>query len=149
MYESLNEMGLQYGLNFADHDWLSNSRPATLLGEYIHLQSPDYEDAYHEAVFKAYFTDGKNIGDQLVLSDILHQLGLNPVTLSVALNDPASEAHMQKNSQAATLARVTGTPTFFIGTERVVGAQPYSHLLAAAHRALGLTLDNYNDLPLI
>lgn len=149
MYEHLNEMGMQYGLNYKANDWLSNSRRAILLGEYIRIHIPDHEDPYHEAVFKAYFTESQNIGDKVVLSAILQQLGMKADILSVALNDPASEARMHENSKAAILARVTGTPTFFIGNERVVGAQPFPRLLAAAQRALGLTPVNSNDLPLL
>lgn len=149
MYVHLNEMGRQYGINFTAHDSLSNSRLAILLGEYIRLHSPDLQDAYHEAVFKAYLTERQDIGDQVVLSNILQQLGLEPDTLSKALIDPASKARMQENSQSAIRRRVTGTPTFFIGNERIVGAQPFENLLAAAHRALGLLPADPNNLPLI
>lgn len=145
MYENLNKLGLQYGIKFSPQDRLSNSRLAILLGEYIRLHSHEHEDAYHEAIFKAYFTDGQDIGDQAVLSTILNQLGMKPDTLSLALNDPASEGRMQENSNAAFQARVTGTPTFFIGDLRVVGAQPYPRILAAGKRALGLAPENSDD----
>ena len=52
---------------------------------------------------------------------------------------------MQENAQAAAAKGVTGTPTFFIRNERVVGAQPYPQLLAAARRALGLEAADPND----
>lgn len=149
MFSHLNEMGKQYGLNFTAQDWLSNSRLSILLGEYIHLHAPEYEDAYHETVFKAYMTDGQNIGDQAVLSTILQQIGMKPDTLSTALKDSAAEARMRKNSQSAIQLGITGTPTFFIGHERVVGAQPYSSLLAAAQRSLGLSSTNSNDFRLV
>lgn len=149
MYAHLNEMGRQYDINFTAHDWLANSRLAILLGEYIRLRSPDLQDSYHEAVFKSYFTEGQNIGDQTVLANILQQLGLEPDTLSKALIDPASKARMQENSQSAIRGRVTGTPTFFIGNERVVGAQPFESLLAAAQRALGFLPSSPNDFPLV
>lgn len=145
----LNEMGKQYGLKFSAHDWLSNSRLSILLGEYIHLNAPEHEENYHEAVFKAYLTEGQNIGDQETLSAILQQLGLKSDILSLALSDASSKARMQENSHSAIREQVTGTPTFFIGKERVFGAQPYPSLLAAARRALGLAPNNPNDLPLL
>lgn len=149
MFENLNQMGMQYGIKFTANDWLSNSRQAILLGEYIHLHTPEHEDAYHEAIFKAYFTNGQDIGNQEVLSAILNQLGMNPDTLSLALTDQASAARVKENSEAAFQARVTGTPTFFIGNQRIVGAQPYPQLLAAAKRASGLAPKSTGDFPVI
>lgn len=137
MYIHLNEMGSQYGLKFSAHDLLSNSRLGILLGDYIHLNAPEHDQKYHEAVFKAYFTESQNISDQAVLANILEQVGLNPNILALAINDPTSKARMQENAHSAMRAQVTGTPTFFIGNERIVGAQPYPSLLAAARRALG------------
>lgn len=137
MYIHLNEMGSQYGLKFSAHDLLSNSRLGILLGDYIHLNAPEHDQKYHEAVFKAYFTESQNISDQAVLANILEQVGLNPNILALAINDPTSKARMQENAHSAMRVQVTGTPTFFIGNERIVGAQPYPSLLAAARRALG------------
>lgn len=149
MYGHLNEMGKQYGINFAAHDRLSNSWLSILLGKYIYLNAPEHEEDYHEAVFRTYFTECRDIGDQEVLSGILQQIGLSPDTLPAALNDSAAKACMQENSQSAIREQVTGTPTFFIGNVRVVGAQPYPTLLAAARRALGLAPSNSNDFPLL
>ena len=147
MYESLNRMGAISGLKFVAQDKLSNSYSAILLGEYIHLHHPEQENSYHDAVFKAYFSEGKDIGQLEILSDILAELGIDPKILLTALNDVACQTRMQENAQAAVANGVTGTPTFFICNERVVGAQPYPHLLAAARRALGLKPSTQNDLP--
>ena len=149
MYENLNQMGTTLGLKFVAQDRLSNSYSAILLGEYIHLHHPEQESRYHDAVFKAYFSEGKDIGQLDILSDLLVELGIDPKVLPTALNDVASQTRMQENAQAATANGVTGTPTFFIGPERVVGAQPYPHLLAAARRALGLKPAHQNDLPML
>jgi len=149
MYENLNQMGTTLGLKFVAQDRLSNSYSAIVLGEYIHLHHPKQESRYHDAVFKAYFSEGKDIGLLDILSDLLVELGIDPKVLPTALNDVASQTRMQENAQAAAANGVTGTPTFFIGTERIVGAQPYPHLLAAARRALGLKTAHQNDLPML
>jgi predicted DsbA family dithiol-disulfide isomerase len=149
MYENLNQMGTILGLKFVAQDTLSNSYLAILLGEYIHLHHPEQESGYHDAVFNAYFSEGKDIGQLEILSDILAELGLDPKVLPTALNDVASQTRMQGNAQAAIAKGVTGTPTFFIRNERVVGAQPYPHLLAAARRALGLEATDPSDLPIL
>ncbi|OLN28075.1 DSBA-like thioredoxin family protein [Desulfosporosinus metallidurans] len=145
MYKNLNEMGAIYGLKFTAHDLLSNSRPSILLGEYIHLHYPAQEDAYHASVFSAYFSEGKDIGQSKILADLLQKLGIDSNVLANALNDPACQIRMKENAQSSAAMQVTGTPTFFIGNERIVGAQPYPRLLAVARRALGLDDTNQND----
>ncbi|MHB8072370.1 DsbA family oxidoreductase [Desulfosporosinus fructosivorans] len=149
MYDNLNQMGTTLGLKFVAQDRLSNSQSAILLGEYIHLHHPEQENGYHDAVFKAYFSEGKDIGQREILSDLLQELGIDPLVLPTALNDIAAQTRMQENAQTALDNRVTGTPTFFIGSERVVGAQPYPSLLAAARRALGLEGADPNVLPIL
>jgi len=149
MYENLNQMGTTLGLKFVAQDRLSNSHSAILLGEYIHLHHPEQENNYHDAVFKAYFSEGKDIGQPEILSDLLQELGIDLKVLPTALNDIAAQTRMQKNAQTAVDNGVTGTPTFFIGNERVVGAQPYPSLLAAARCALGLEAADPNVLPIL
>jgi len=149
IYENLNQMGTTFGLKFVAQDRLSNSHIAILLGEYIHLHHPEQETGYHDAVFKAYFSEGKDIGEREILSDLLQELEIDPKVLPTALNDIAAQTRMQKNAQKAVDNGVTGTPTFFICNERVVGAQPYPSLLAAARRALGLEAADPNVLPIL
>ncbi len=119
MYENLNQMGTIFGLEFVAQDRLSNSHSAILLGEYIHLHHPEQENGYHDAVFKAYFNEGKDIGQPEILSDLLKELGIAPKVLPTALNDHAVQTRMQENAQTAEANGVTGTPTFYIGNERV------------------------------
>lgn len=142
MFENLNQMGTPLGLKFVAQDRLSNSRSAILLGEYIHLHHPEQENGYHDAVFKAYFSQGKDIGQLEILADLLAELGIDTKVLPTALNDVATQTLMLENAQAATANKVTGTPTFYISNERIVGAQPYPELLAAARRGLGLVGNN-------
>lgn len=149
MFENLNKMGTPLGLKFVAQDRLSNSHSAILLGEYIHLHHPEQENSYHDAVFKAYFSQGKDIGQLEILSDLLADLGIDTSVLPTALRDVASQTLMQENAQAATANRVTGTPTFFISNDRIVGAQPYPQLLAAARRGLGLETADSNNLPIL
>jgi len=149
MNENLNQMGATFGLKFLSNDWLSNSHSAILLGEYIHLHHPEQENGYHDAVFKAYFSEGKDIGQPEILSELLVKLGIDPIALPTALNDIVCQTRMQENAQTAVAKGVTGTPTFLIGNERVVGAQPYQRLLAASRRALGLEAADPNDFPIL
>lgn len=148
MIENLNQMGATFGLKFVPYDKLSNSRSAILLGDYLHLHHPEQENSYHDQVFKAYFSEGKDIGQLETLSALLKGLGIDPLVLPTALNDVAAQTRMRENAQTAVANKVTGTPTFFIGNERVVGAQPYPDLLVVARRAIGLEASDPNYFPI-
>ncbi|NIP49262.1 MAG: dithiol-disulfide isomerase, partial [Gammaproteobacteria bacterium] len=50
-----------------------NSRLAQELGKWA--EQMEKGDAFHDAVFKAYFADGLNIADANILADIANSIG--------------------------------------------------------------------------
>jgi predicted DsbA family dithiol-disulfide isomerase len=119
------------GLDMKPPPVIANSRCA-LVGAEFALEHGRF-DAYHEAVFRAYFCDGRNIGDVAVLADLARDVGLDA---------EAFVAHVEARKRDVDLSRafeagVWGVPTFLIGSRAVVGAQPYAVLRAAVRRALG------------
>ena len=62
------------GLSFKGSDRLYNSRLAQELG--LWAESKTKGDEFHEAVFRAYFVDGKNIAKILVLMELALSAGL-------------------------------------------------------------------------
>jgi len=54
MMERLSEMGVPYGITFASHERLSNSRLALEASEFAREQGKFH--SFHNAVFRAYFT---------------------------------------------------------------------------------------------
>lgn len=63
------------GLPLGHRTMTYNSRFAQELGKWA--KSKDKEDAFHDAVFKAYFVDSKNIGQIPVLVDLAGSVGLS------------------------------------------------------------------------
>jgi protein-disulfide isomerase len=53
------------------------------------------------------------------------ELGLDLAKFRAALDSGKFKAHIQKDGQQAAAAGATGTPTFFINGQRLVGAQPF------------------------
>jgi len=67
----MEEEGLPYG----DRTHTYNSRLAQELG--LWADGQDGGDAIHDALFKAYFVDARNIGDPDVLIDVAKSVGLD------------------------------------------------------------------------
>lgn len=123
MMERLNEMGAPYGITFAKQERLSNSRLALEASEFAREQGKFH--LFHDAVFHAYFTEGKDIGDREVLMSIGESLGLSRESLKEALTDHRYEEALNKAQDEGAQFGVSGTPTCIInGRYKVVGAQP-------------------------
>ena len=82
-------------------------------------------DPYHEAVFKAFFTDCLDIGNYQVIADIITSLGLEPDQLEKAVQNQVYVRILEQTKKKASKSMVTAAPTFFIeGGAQITGAQP-------------------------
>ncbi len=88
--------------------------------------------ALNEKLFAAFFSAGRNIGDDSVLRSLAEESGVPPATVERAWSDPAYEERLRMNHAIAVQLGITGVPTYLIGNRIVVGAVPASTLLAAA-----------------
>jgi predicted DsbA family dithiol-disulfide isomerase len=121
------------GLPYGERTMTYNSRLAQELGKWADPQPGG--EALHDAFFRAYFVDARDISQPSVLLEIVASVGL-PV-------DKAREVLEQRTFKAAVdadwaLSRqygVTGVPTFVAGRQGVVGAQPYEVLEELVRRA--------------
>jgi predicted DsbA family dithiol-disulfide isomerase len=122
MRERMQAEGLPYGSR--THTY--NSRLAQELGAWADGQPGG--EAIHDALYKAYFVEARNIGDLDVLVEIAAEVGLDPgearTVLESRSHGPAVDADWQKSRDYG----VTGVPTFVAGGHGVVGAQPYEML---------------------
>lgn len=114
------------GLPYGDRTMTFNSRLAQELGAWADTQPGG--EAIHDALFRAYFVDGLNIGDAEVLADLAGKIGLSRETALEVLGKrtfrEAVDADWEKSHQYG----VTGVPTFVAGGSGLVGAQPYEAL---------------------
>ncbi|MGR3468694.1 MAG: DsbA family oxidoreductase, partial [Shimia sp.] len=78
-----------------------------------------------DALFSAYFIEGRDIGDRDTLADIADSAGLDAAVIRRAL-DTEEDAQMIRDRDAhARKSGVTAVPTYIIGNQHVVpGAQP-------------------------
>ena len=127
LYHRLNEMGKVYGVSFNRSDgYLPNSRRALMLSEYAKKTSSFA--ALHLKIFKAYFEEGRNIGDPEVLIGLAESSGISREEVEQAWQDESLKQQLQEIAAIAHREGATGgVPTFIINDRyKIVGAQPYN-----------------------
>jgi len=114
------------GLPYGDRKMTYNSRLAQELGKWADTQPGG--EAIHDALFRAYFVDGRNIGDPEVLVQIAESVGLPGDEAREVLSKRSFKAAVDADWGKSREYGVTGVPTFVAGGRGVVGAQPYEVL---------------------
>lgn len=114
------------GLPYGNRTMTYNSRLAQELGAWADTQPGG--DAIHDALFRAYFVDGVNIGDVEALVGIATAVGLSGQEARDVLEQRSFAAAVDADWQKSHAYGVTGVPTFVAGRHGVVGAQPYEAL---------------------
>jgi len=124
----------QEGLPFhPDRNMTYNSRLAQELAKWADAR-PEAE-ALHAALYRAYFVEGKNVGDMDVLLDAAGQAGLPVDEARRVLETRAMRQAVDDDWTRASRVGVTGVPTFVAGKYGIVGAQPYEQLARLAASA--------------
>ena len=127
LYHRLNEMGKGYGVCFNRSDgYLPNSRRALMLSEYA--KGTSSFSTLHLKIFKAYFEEGRNIGDPEVLIGLAETSGISREEVEQAWQDESLKQQLQEIAAIAHREGATGgVPTFIINDRyKIVGAQPYN-----------------------
>lgn len=123
MMEHLRTMGATFGITFVDRPLLSNSRLALQAAEFARDNAKFHE--YHQALFTAYFSEGLDIGDLNVLTQIARDIGLDADALVSAVGSRKYLPKLEEAKEDAARLGVSGVPTFYIDKRKLlVGAQP-------------------------
>ena len=126
MYERMKRLMDAEGLPYGKRTHSYNSRLAQELGKWADTQEGG--DALHEALYRAYFVDTRNIGDPDVLLEIVGSVGLSVDAAREVLESRSFKDAVDADWQKSRQYGVTGVPTFVAGGYGVVGAQPYEVL---------------------
>jgi predicted DsbA family dithiol-disulfide isomerase len=98
-------------------------------------QAAGRQDRTVEALFRAYFIEGRDIGDHGVLADIAETSGLDG-DIAARLAGDEDRRSVAAEVMAAQRAGVTGVPTFILANRYgLAGAQPAEDLAAALQAA--------------
>lgn len=121
------------GLPYGRRTHTYNSRLAQELAKWADSQ-PGFE-RIHDALYRAYFVDGRNLGDLEVLVDIAQSVGLPADATREVLTRRSFKKVVDADWEKAQRYGVTAVPTFVAAGHKLVGAHPYNVLaeqLAAA-----------------
>jgi predicted DsbA family dithiol-disulfide isomerase len=124
--EQLISTAKELGLPFGNRERTFNSRLAQELGKFAEQQQKG--DMFHNAVFRAYFADGLNIGLPATLVEIGASIGLNAATVEEVLEKRLFKEAVDKDWTRSHQMGVTAVPTFIVNGMSLVGAQPYEKL---------------------
>jgi predicted DsbA family dithiol-disulfide isomerase len=114
--------GLEY--NRRTHTY--NSRLAQELAKWA--DSLGGYERIHDALYRAYFVEGRNIGDMEVLLDVARSVGLPEAEAKTVLGERLFREAVDEDWELARRYGITGVPTFVCEGRGVVGAQPYEVL---------------------
>ena len=94
---------------------------------------------YSEEVFKAFFTDSKDISDKKVLMEISQRIGLNG-KLEDSLDDDSLDLVIEKNSKELAQRGGYGSPTMFVENQMFFGNDRMNLVEFAIGQASGRVL---------
>jgi predicted DsbA family dithiol-disulfide isomerase len=114
------------GLPYGERTMTYNSRLAQELGKWADTQPGG--EALHDALFRAYFVEARDISQPAVLLDIAQRVGLSVDGAREVLEKRTFKDAVDADWKLARQYGITGVPTFVVGRHGVVGAQPYEVL---------------------
>ncbi len=113
-----------------------NTMDAHRLMRWAKLEDKQPEIA--EALFMAYWNEGRDVGDHQVLADIAASQGMNREKVSMALTSDQDKQEVLAETTQAQKMGVTGVPTYIINRKYgVVGAQSAELLAEQIKNAAG------------
>ena len=128
MLQRIEQTAVRHGLPFGERRMSFNSRRAQEAAKWA--ESHGKADAFHNAVFRAYFVDGKNLHELETLAAAAESAGLKGGDLEEVFQSKAFKAAVDQDWLRSHHLGITAVPTFRINEENLVGAQPYEQLAA-------------------
>jgi predicted DsbA family dithiol-disulfide isomerase len=102
--------------------------------EYAQQQGKFLE--FHHAAYKAYWEDGKDLGDLAVIEALAQEVSLNSAEMMERLENHHHTAAVMEQYQEALQHGIRGIPTFLVGNLVFTGAHPYNIFQAAMKKVL-------------
>jgi predicted DsbA family dithiol-disulfide isomerase len=132
MFDRIRTMGGEEGLTF-DFDAIEvapNTADAHRL--VLWAQEQNAGDAMATALFRAYFSEGRNVSNRDVLVACANDVGLDPEAAHTVLDGDEYADEVRASQQQAQRQGITGVPCYvFGGKQAVMGAQPAEVLTEA------------------
>jgi len=128
MARSLQDTAAEFGLPFGELKRVSNSRLAQELAAWA--DSSGKARPFHEALFHAFFVEGKDIGDKSVLADLAVAVGLDRDRALQVLEGRLYRKAVDADWARARKLGIRMAPTFVMDGRLLEGTKPYPVLEA-------------------
>ncbi|XP_003385406.1 PREDICTED: uncharacterized protein LOC100636949 [Amphimedon queenslandica] len=137
-FEKGKAVGLKF--NYTNNTRVVPTKKAHILLEYAHREGKQHQ--LKEKLFGAYYTDGYDISDHLVLGDLLESVGLNKDEGLSKLSDPEYIKHYEEEMIENKRKGISGVPNFELYLsnspsgvrQSFSGAQPVETFIAVLRR---------------
>src|ERR1700704_4811534 len=133
----ITEMGAGEGIDF--HFELILRTPNTLNAHRLIwlLRRTGGQDRLVEGLFRAYFSQGRDIGSDDVLGDVAAEAGMERAQVSAFLQSDEGALQVSQEEEAVRRAGLSGVPAFILNRRPLlIGAQAPEVLASALSRAL-------------
>lgn len=132
-FESFKRTAAKEGLEVNFNPHFTSSRLALEGAQYARQEGKLEE--YNRLVFKAQFVNSENIADTGVLCTIAAGCGMDPADFRAVLEERRMRRALENDLAEAGRLKVMAVPTFFIGQEKIVGAQSEEAFKQALEKA--------------
>jgi predicted DsbA family dithiol-disulfide isomerase len=135
-FQQLDARGKSMGVRFGPQPLMSNSRQALEAGEFA--KAHGLYDDYHEAVFRTFFSDLKDIGNREVILQLAAEVGLDAKNLQAALEAGTYDHRLEETTRMAHEQGIRSAPTYVVeGYGFITGAQPIDNFRTVLHTVAG------------
>ena len=129
-------MQREHGVSINPGPFGIDSRPALVMAK--HAEANNAGEAYHSAVYEAYWVQGLDISSPQILKQIMLTIGLDPGELDAIMTNSDYQAQVQADVTQANEFGLGGVPALVFEEKYLIsGAQPYPTLAKAVEKIIG------------
>ncbi len=123
LYDGIRQHAREVGITIGPVPRKYNTHLSLLLTEYAKEQEKALE--YNQAVFRAFWTDGRDISDPAVLEQIMTGIGLDFTAAMIGVKSGEYDLRFEDEKALARQLRITAVPAFIFDDKYLIsGAQP-------------------------
>ncbi len=120
MMQDLQRFAARYGVPYAMNRHFPINTLQLMRGA-VAMQREGRLIPYSDAIFKAIWVDGQNMGDPQVVGGVLAKAGFDPAALMAAASDDAVKQTLKTDTEQAVERGAFGAPIFFVGEAMFFG----------------------------
>ncbi len=132
----MRELGAEEGISFR-HDLIKKS-PNTRQAHRLNWWAAQEEKNIAPLIFKAYFSDGKDIGDDAVLAGIAAAAGLDEAKARAFLSSDEGRDAVVRMEEKVRAEGISSVPFFKVDSEEIRGAETVESMAEVLRLALAL-----------